>query len=126
MKKNKSLGTNGSVNLGYSIGTYPKYNTGFSLNHRNKNINVFGNYNYNNSRNERYYRFYIGSSLIHCLIRRQYHDNDRNSQNFKAGMDYFINKKSTVGVMINGNIGENTFSNDSQNSNFLYTNSTIS
>ncbi|HTS44231.1 MAG TPA: carboxypeptidase regulatory-like domain-containing protein, partial [Puia sp.] len=34
LKKNKALGTNGSANAGYSIGTYPKYNAGFSLNHR--------------------------------------------------------------------------------------------
>ena len=52
LKKNKSFGTNGSVNAGYNIGIYPKYNGGLSLNHRNKKINVFGNYNYNNSKND--------------------------------------------------------------------------
>src|SRR3990170_2868352 len=28
LKKNKTFGTNGSVNAGYNIGTYPKYNSG--------------------------------------------------------------------------------------------------
>src|SRR4030095_733256 len=51
LKKNKSFGTNGSVNGGYNIGVYPKYNGGLSLNHRNENVNIFGNYNYNHSKN---------------------------------------------------------------------------
>ena len=50
LKKNKSFGTNGSVSAGYAIGVYPKYNGGISLNHRNKKVNVFGNYNYNNNK----------------------------------------------------------------------------
>src|SRR6185436_4253701 len=58
LKKNKAFGTNGSVNVGYNIGITPKYNTGISFNHRNKNINVFGNYNYNNSNTENNFRLY--------------------------------------------------------------------
>ncbi|HEV8080603.1 MAG TPA: TonB-dependent receptor [Chitinophagaceae bacterium] len=113
LKKNKSLGTNGSVNLGYSIGTYPKYNAGFSLNHRNKNINVFGNYNYNKSRNER--NFSSVRKLLDTLFEQtSLFTIKDNSQNFKAGLDYFINKKSTIGVMVNGNISENEFANDSR------------
>jgi hypothetical protein len=33
---------------GYTQGHYAKYNGGLNLNHRNKKINLFGNYNYNN------------------------------------------------------------------------------
>jgi hypothetical protein len=47
LKKNKAFGTNGSINAGYNIGIYPKYNAGLSFNHRNKKVNIFGNYNYN-------------------------------------------------------------------------------
>lgn len=41
LKKNKALGTNGSVNFGYGIGSFPKYNAGFTLNHRNRLVNIF-------------------------------------------------------------------------------------
>src|SRR5690606_19310422 len=58
LKKNKSFGTNGSVNAGYNIGIYPKYNGGISLNHRNKKVNLFGNYNYNDNRNEGFMNLY--------------------------------------------------------------------
>src|SRR4029078_10072528 len=47
LKKNKSLGTNGSVNAGWNEGITPKYNAGITLNYRNKSINIFGNYSYN-------------------------------------------------------------------------------
>ncbi len=113
LKKNKSYGTNGSVNFGYSIGTYPKYNTGFSLNNRNKYINVFGNYNYNDSRNAMYMNLYR-KQLDTLFDQRSLMSFKGHSHNFKAGADYFINKKSTIGVMINGNLGENVFANDSR------------
>ena len=41
LKKNKSFGANGSVNAGWNIGTYAKYNAGASLNYRNKKVNIF-------------------------------------------------------------------------------------
>jgi outer membrane receptor protein involved in Fe transport len=58
LKKNKSFGTNGSVNAGYNIGVYRKFNGGFSLNNRNKYVNIFGNYNYNNSNNYNNFKLY--------------------------------------------------------------------
>ena len=47
LKKNKAYGVNGSINSGWNIGTYAKYNEGVSLNYRYKKVNLFGNYNYN-------------------------------------------------------------------------------
>ncbi|RYY43582.1 MAG: TonB-dependent receptor, partial [Chitinophagaceae bacterium] len=47
LKKNKNLGTNGSVNAGWGIGNFPKYNGGLSINNRNAKTNIFGTYNYN-------------------------------------------------------------------------------
>ena len=113
LKKNKSLGTNGSVNAGYSIGTFPKYNAGFSLNHRNKHINVFGNFNYNRNHNESY-MFFKREQLDTLFDQSSKFTMKGNSQNFKTGLDYFINNKSTIGIMINGNISENVFGNNSR------------
>ncbi|MBI3138082.1 MAG: TonB-dependent receptor [Sphingobacteriales bacterium] len=106
LKKNKSFGTNGSVNGGYVQGTYPKYNGGLNLNHRNKSINVFGNYNYNkgnylmtmNGEKVQFDTFFLQKNEI--LFRN-------NTHGFKAGLDYFINKNHTIGVVLNGNIANN-------------------
>ena len=111
--KNKSFGTNGSVNAGYNIGTFAKYNTGISLNHRNNNLNVYGNYNYNDSRNQ---------SLQ--TIRREVLDTVFNSEgkmltinsshNFKGGIDYTLNKKSSIGAIVTGNFSDGNFNNNSR------------
>ncbi|MEO5995611.1 MAG: TonB-dependent receptor, partial [Chitinophagaceae bacterium] len=113
LKKDKSYGTNGSVNAGYGIGIFPKYLGGMSLNNRTKHLNVYANYNYNKSRNESY--MFLHRQLLDTLFDQKSTMSFRNdSHNFKAGLDYFINNKSTVGVMVNGNYAENTFANVSR------------
>jgi outer membrane receptor protein involved in Fe transport len=110
LKKNKSLGTNGSVNAGYSVGIFPKYTGGFSLNNRNRLVNVFGNYNYNRGRNENFMN--LDRQLLDTqFTQRSIMTNRYKSHNFKAGMDYFINARSTVGIMVNGSASDNDFSN---------------
>src|SRR6476469_9654185 len=47
LKKNKSFGTNINVNDCLKIDFYPKYNGGITLNHRDKNVNIFGTYSIN-------------------------------------------------------------------------------
>lgn len=101
LKKNKSLGLNGSVNGGWSIGTYAKYNAGLSLNYRDKKVNLFGNYSYNTGWNEQ--NLSLRRTVLDSLF-----DQSSNimvnatTHNIKAGMDYTINKKSILGVMVNG------------------------
>ena len=112
LKKNKSLGTNGSVNAGWNIGTYPKYVGGLSLNHRNKKVNIYGTYGYNNAKNTTNLSIYrtVMDSLFDqkgtILIRNRSH-------NFKAGLDYFVDKKSTLGIILTGNFADPQFSNHS-------------
>ncbi len=106
LKKNKTFGANGSVNAGYNIGTYAKYNGGAALNYRNAKVNLFGNYNYSQGLNE-------GNMNLYRIVKDTLFDqrstnnfNNKYSHGFKAGMDYFIDKKNTVGVMVNGNLSD--------------------
>lgn len=106
LKKNKTFGTNGSVNAGYAIGTYPKANAGLSLNHRNKSVNIFGNYNYNVGKNaSTFHSFSDRFDTIFRQTNKMAFDN--NTHGFKVGMDYFLNAKSTIGAVVNGNLAEN-------------------
>src|SRR5574338_595775 len=105
LKKNKTFGTNGSMNLGYGIGTYPKYNAGLSLNYRNKKVNIFGNYNYSHNLGENK-MFLYRTQLDTLFDQRSTMTNTNISHGFKAGLDYFVNKKSTVGVMVTGNLSD--------------------
>ncbi|HMH24565.1 MAG TPA: TonB-dependent receptor [Puia sp.] len=107
LKKNKSYGTNGSLTGGYNLGTHPNYNGGLSLNHRDQRWNLFGNYNYNHT-----------EATTFMLLRREQLDTlfDQQSSikmisgshSFKAGVDYFLNKQNTFGILVNGTLSDNT------------------
>lgn len=101
LKKNKAFGTNGSVNAGYAIGIYPKYNGSLSFNNRNKKLNIFGNYNANIAKGE----IFVDIDRVVLDTFFQQHNLiqfDPVFQSFKTGFDYFASKKSTFGIIVNG------------------------
>ncbi|HLL43275.1 MAG TPA: outer membrane beta-barrel family protein, partial [Segetibacter sp.] len=113
LKKNKKYGTNGSVNAGFVQGVTPKGNGSLNLNYRDKLINLFGNAgmdigNYHNTLD--IYR--IQNDTI--FDQRSQMVNRNKSFNVKAGMDYFINAKNTIGFMVNGNVSNGNWNNDSR------------
>ncbi|WP_114792448.1 TonB-dependent receptor [Niabella yanshanensis] len=113
LKKDKALGTNGTVNAGYNVGVFGKYNGGISLNHRSKKANYFGNYNYSNGLNYNkltLYREIKGANGAVDTIFDQLSNmkSERQAHGFKAGMDYYLNTKNTLGVILSGNISDNT------------------
>lgn len=113
LKKNKSFGTNGSVSGGWNIGTYAKYNGGISFNHRNQKVNIFGNYGYNQGLNIN--NISLNRTVLDTLFDQKGSFMMRNqAHNFKVGADYFINKKSTIGIMVNGNLATPEVSNISR------------
>ncbi len=114
LKKNKSFGTSGSVTLGYAIGKYSKYNTALSVNSRSKKFNFFSTYS--NNWGDRQNEFYLDRQ------QRPYIFNQSSifrrwglGHNYKAGVDYTLNKKNTVGVIVNGNYNNIHGSNTSRN-----------
>lgn len=110
LKKNKQLGANGTMNLGYSDGIKQRYNGGLSGNFRNRALNVFGSYN-----------FYDGANFNeNNLYRQQYdliidqrfgNDNDWQSHNLRLGTDFFVSKNSTLGFLVTAN--QNKYSDNS-------------
>jgi iron complex outermembrane recepter protein len=105
LKRNKNFGTNGSVTLGYAHGRYSKYNTALSLNHRSKKWNFYSNYsNYWGDRNFIFNLYREQRPYIY----NQSSNNLRNglSHNYKAGVDYTINKKNNLGAMVNGSYSD--------------------
>jgi iron complex outermembrane recepter protein len=106
-KKIITAGTNGSATVTYMQGKYPRINEGFTLNHRNNKVNVFTNLSHS-------YRNTFGD----MFIQRNIFDNNGEVDNFfdqvnrkrsignnyngKLGMDYFVSKKTTLGVVLNG------------------------
>ncbi|MEQ1552863.1 MAG: TonB-dependent receptor [Ferruginibacter sp.] len=105
-KKNKNLGTNGSVNTGFGIGIYAKYNAGININNRNKNTNIFASYNYSRGLNFNTFKLERTQADTFFSQTNAMKNYNNGSHNFKAGADYFVNKKSTIGIAINGNIAD--------------------
>ncbi len=107
LKKDKKLGANGNVNLGYSAGEKAWYNGGISANYRNKKTNLFGSYNYSDNeflnymtmdRNQLGARFNQKSEMGNVAV----------NHNFKLGADWFLNKQETFGVLASGFLGNNS------------------
>jgi outer membrane receptor protein involved in Fe transport len=107
MKKDQRLGANGTFTAGYGQGIYPKVNTGATFNYRNKKVNLFGNYNYA-------YR----EGLNHLVLDRNFYDNsvfagEDKKDNYttfpynvnvgRFGADFFPDKKTIIGFVINSN-----------------------
>ena len=103
IKKDKNLGANGNFDAGYSIGKLPQYNAKLSGNYRNKKVNLFGSYGYGEGRNRNLFNLYREQSGL-SFDQKNINLSEWNNHNFRAGADFFLNKKSTIGVMANGNI----------------------
>lgn len=111
LKKNQNFGTNGIISAGAAFAYSPKANSSFNINHRNKTINVFGNYSNNYGQRRTFFDLY---RLQNDTIYDQHTINytDPNIHNFKTGIDIFINAKNTIGFIVNGNFNTTIFSND--------------
>lgn len=103
--RNKSFGANGSVSAGWNIATYAKYNTGLSFNYRNSRINIFSSYNFSYAPNLQ--NISAQRTVLDTLFDQKAQILDvRKAHNVKAGADFFLDKKNTIGVLVNGIISD--------------------
>jgi iron complex outermembrane recepter protein len=105
LKKGEKRGLNGQANI--SAGTRHKYSGGLNLNHGTGKFNFYGNYNYdyresyNGNLTYRENLFGTGSKFL---------DQNYRSFNFdqthliRGGVDYNLNKNSTLGYYFQGNL----------------------
>ncbi|HEY1166478.1 MAG TPA: outer membrane beta-barrel family protein [Chitinophaga sp.] len=122
-KKLKRQGFNGNISTAYQQGVYARSFNSLNLNVRNNAFNFFLNAGYNYGRNysdlliERSYLNNDGSLRSgfsqFSFIRRQNH-----SPSLKIGADYYMDKYTTIGIVLNGisNRNKGLVSNNS----FLY------
>jgi len=105
LKKNVNYGTNGNIDLGFGYGKNAKSDAGISINHRNKSLNVFGNLaNNNNKATENLDILRVVRDLDQDTYFHQYNTQTRSlhNNNYKAGIDYFINNENTLGFLTTG------------------------
>jgi iron complex outermembrane recepter protein len=108
-KKSKAFGVNGSfnTNAGIAMG-YPRFGNAVTINYRKNKVNLFGNFN--QSYRENYQRLQIDRNFINSASKElvaifsQINEPMRTNKDYsgKAGFDYFVNKKTTVGASVSG------------------------
>lgn len=110
LKKDKSLGLNANLNLGYSVGIFSKYNTTTTFNNRTKKTNVFGSYSFNDGQNRSWMNLfrtqnntYFGQTS-ETFSSGAYHS-------IRLGTDFFLSDQSTLGVLVNGSFNDRNWIN---------------
>jgi len=105
LQKNNNLGTNGSVSLTGGSGRYPRKNGSLQLNHRTNKFNFFCNAS---ALQNRYFvdfnllRDQADGELRNIVSQNSYIRFLQRGQNGKAGVDYFLNDKTTIGIVWTG------------------------
>lgn len=108
-KKTLKAGFNGSANVAYSQGRYPKTAEGFNFNYREGKVNVFTNLSHNYQK-----RFSIlnidrnifnsnTGSIDKIFNQEANRVSSGNSYSAKVGVDFFATKKTTFGAVVNFN-----------------------
>jgi hypothetical protein len=107
-KKNKARGFNGSFTGTYTQGVYAKPGASLNLNYRVNKLNIFfnGGYTYwqgfqNLDINRNYMD--LNSKQINSIFTQSTHMKFLSPEtNLKLGMDYFLDSKTTLGVVLSG------------------------
>lgn len=105
LKKNQNYGTNVNLLLGAGYGSNYKSNAGVNFNHRNKKLNVFGSYDYTNDKDfeDLYLNRSNQSATETTYFNQQGRDiNTSKNNSYKIGLDYELDEKNTIGLMVNG------------------------
>lgn len=106
LKKNKQVGTNGSLTLGAGYGAHWMDNETLQLNHKEGKLNVFGTFSHNDRNREHNLniRRIVTDSAGNKTYFNQYSSlpSDHHNNSYRIGADYELTNKNTVGFLVNG------------------------
>lgn len=118
LKKNERRGTHISFSTTLGTGKLIKNSNNLAFNHRTERANYFFNYNFGYRKNFNHLvtqrTFLDQTGLFEKLYQQDnYLELEYRNHNVKAGMDYHLDDKNTLGIAV-GYVGNN-FSGDSEN-----------
>jgi outer membrane receptor protein involved in Fe transport len=114
-KKNKSNGFNGSFSNSAIIAQYFKNTNSLNLNWRKNKVNLYGSYGYsywegfNNINIDRSLRDSANLPFNRYVNQHTYGRYSDRAQSFKAGIDFFQDKKTTFGFVMTGTLDHQSF-----------------
>ncbi|PIB23584.1 TonB-dependent receptor domain-containing protein [Maribacter sp. 4G9] len=113
LKKDKSLGTNGSLTTGITVGDFARYNSSINFNSRGKRGNLYGAYSNRFGKSSNFLNLFRTQSGTQFNARTN-SIYDQNSNNIKIGYDFYATEKSMVGAIFNGNFNNGFGNNNSR------------
>ncbi len=123
-KKNKQFGYSGSVSSTYTQGRYARFSENFNFNYRTGKVNMFSSLDYYHGRRgqelyiKRNFRDAVTKDLSSKFDQTSKMNNANDYYSAKVGMDYYVSKKTTLGVVLNGYTNPSTW--QSNTNTFIY------
>jgi len=101
LKKDKSIGANGSLSATYTQGDLTRYNVNGTGNYRNKIMNVFGALGYNDNNN---YHNMKNINNQNGIAKKELNNSQygRNVISYRIGTDFFLHQNHTLGFLVGG------------------------
>lgn len=114
-KKNKTDGLNVTLNGAYTQATYGSSTASTIFNYRKDKLNIYGNYGYSRRKKKAGETEYI---IYESPDNYSYWDNIKDgirsgsANSYRMGLDYDLDKKQVLGLLINGYNGDNERTNN--------------
>ncbi len=107
LKRNKTKGFNGGLNLGYTQGKLARTSEGVNLTYRRNRLSLFSNLSYNRQNSfsdldiNRHF-FTPGGTPTSDFLQNSYSRRRAHSVNGKVGLDYYLSERTTLGIGLTG------------------------
>jgi iron complex outermembrane recepter protein len=112
-KKQNNAGFNGNATLSARQGLTSAMNSGLGLNYRNEFLNIASNGNVYYSENYNFNNFYRTQNSLGFSTVNENRNKNR-GLNSKITADYYLNKKSTIGIIVEYNQNDFNMTNESE------------
>ena len=106
-KRDKGLGTNGSLATGVTYGDFARFNNSVSFNNRNKKTSLYGSFSNGFGKSTGFLNLFRTQSNT-IFDARSESVFDANNNNARFGFDFYATETSTFGIILNGNFTDNT------------------
>lgn len=113
LKKDKSLGANGSIRGTFSQGQFAQSNLNFTGNYRNKAMNVFGTLGLGQGESFNSMVFQSTQNDVY-LDESNYGVRGWNNNNYRLGADFYLGDKSIIGILATGGYANTTSDGDNR------------
>lgn len=105
LKKNNTVGTNGSVTVGAGYGAYFKNNESVNLNHKQGSLNLFGSFSHGNrerANDIRLNRTIDTAGKQTYFTQHTFMPQKNYNNSYRLGLDYDFSKKNTLSFLTSG------------------------